>query len=168
MMNTLDYYNRQKDIWDDNELENIRTEYETNGMNIIQIADIHRRTPGSIAYKIKNLGIITCHSLARGYFDYITSNLYREIVDSGNKSDRYKKVKKVTEVNVKMEPPIIRVSSSDIVKMKNEIADLKKDVKEMLRLMNALYEFENKETSSSHDKSSSLDYRDVHNLGTWL
>jgi hypothetical protein len=167
-MNTLDYYNRQKDIWDDKELENIRTEYETNGMNIIQIADIHRRTPGSIAYKIKNLGIISCHSLAKGYFDYISSNLYREIVDSGNKNDRYKKVKKVTEVKIKVEPLVIRVSSSDIVKMKDEIADLKKDVKEMLRLMNALYEFENKEISSSHDKDSSLDYRDVHNLGTWL
>jgi hypothetical protein len=56
-MNGLEYYNRQKEDWGDKELQDIRTEYEIQEMTISQIADIHHRTPGSISYKLKNLGL---------------------------------------------------------------------------------------------------------------
>ena len=88
-MNGLEYYNRQNENWSDKELQDIRTEYETNEMTISQIADIHNRTPGSISYKLKNLGIITHNTLSRGYLDYKNSNLYKQIVEEQKKAWGY-------------------------------------------------------------------------------
>jgi len=153
-MNTLEYYNRQKEAWDDKEIEDVKTEYEEKEMTISQIGDIHYRTPGSISCKLKFLGIIAHNTLARGYLDYKNSNLYKEIVEISKIADIEKKVKKVKKEEKEEKLKIIKeeekkklkISISPvnaIIKMQNEIADLKKDVKEMLRLMNALYDFEN-------------------------
>ncbi len=144
-MNRLDYYNRQKEAWDDKEIQDIRTEYEINEMTISQIADIHRRTPGSISYKIKNLDIISHFTLSRGYSEYKTSELYKEIVEAGKKTDAEKKEKKkMKEATLKgnTESSYLIVKNAEINQMRNEIAELKRDVKEILRLMNALYDFE--------------------------
>ena len=48
-MQSLEYYNRQKNSWEDSELQEIRREYVDGQMTISQIGDIHRRTPGSIS-----------------------------------------------------------------------------------------------------------------------
>jgi hypothetical protein len=133
-MNRLEYYNRQSENWSEKEVQNIRSEYETKEMTISQIADIHHRTPGSISFKLKIIGLITHNTLSRGYLDYKNSDLYKEIVERGKSSDAENKLKKKD----------LPVSSPfrHIIHMRNEIADLKKDVKEILRLMNALYDFE--------------------------
>ena len=138
-MNRLEYYNRQKEGWSDKELQDVRTAYEIDEMTISQIADIHHRTPVSISYKLKNLGLITHNTHSRGYLDYKNSNLYKQIVETGKRYDSEKKEKKE-----KKETKItsLKIPSKEILDMRNEIADLKKDVKEMLRLMNALYDFE--------------------------
>ena len=79
-MQSLEYYNRQKNSWEDSELQEIRREYVDGQMTISQIGDIHRRTPGSISYALKRIDVITNTTLARGYSDYKESNLYKEIV----------------------------------------------------------------------------------------
>ena len=141
-MNSLEYYNRQKEDWSDKELQDIRTEYEINEMTVSQIADIHHRTPGSISYKLKGLGLITHNALSRGYLDYKNSSLYKQIVEAGKVNDSKKKVNKDTKLQVKTGGYPVSTANKEINEMRNEIADLKKDVKEMLRLMNALYDFE--------------------------
>jgi len=151
-MNKHEYYHRQKELWDDKETEDVRTEYETNQMTISQIADIHHRTPGSISYKLKSLGIVIHNTLTRGYLEYRNSNLYKEILEVSKKSDAEKKVKreeraatkeaKLKVVKAAVPTPTTSVPSHEIVELRNEVASLKRDVKEMLRLMNALYEFE--------------------------
>jgi len=145
-MNSLEYYNRQSDPWGQTELEQVRQEYETNEMTISEIADIHHRTPGSISYKLKNLGLITHNTLSRGYSDYKKSDLYREIVQSGKKKDNEKKMKKEAKEAEKAEKAketaILRSKNTEIAELKTEIIGLKKDVKEMLRLIHELYAFE--------------------------
>jgi len=42
-------------------------------MTISQIADIHYRTPRSISYKLKKLGLISNNILSRGYYEYKNS-----------------------------------------------------------------------------------------------
>ena len=140
-MNKLDQYNRQKEAWDEKELCDIKNEYETKELSISQIADIHHRTPGSISYKLKNLGIITHTTLSKGYLEYKNSSLYKEIVETGKATGAKKKVKKETKLKLKTEIPIIN-PTNDIEELRKEVAFLRKDVKEMLRLLNALYDFE--------------------------
>ena len=97
-MNEPEYYNRQKAVWDENELKEIINEYETKKMNISEIADTHFRTPGSIAYKLNKMGLITHNTLARGYQEYKESKLYKTIVARGKLEDAQKKIKKVEKM----------------------------------------------------------------------
>jgi glutamate mutase epsilon subunit len=139
-MNGVEYYNRQKEAWSDKELQDIRDEYETKEMTISQIADVHHRTPGSISYKLRNLGLITHNTESRGYLEYRNSILYKQIVETGKINNT---AKKETKLKAKTEILSLGNQTREMLEIRNEIADLKKDVKEMLRLMNALYDFEN-------------------------
>ena len=165
-MNTREYYDRQKEPWGSIELQDIRCEYETNEMTISQIADIHRRTPGSISYKLKNLGLITHNTLSRGYIEYKNSKLYNDIVNESRLESAIKKNKKEKRMNMSEKitkyitkptesevlapnpksKQIVELrldnSSAEFLELKNEVLSLKNDVKEILRLMNAMYEFE--------------------------
>jgi len=151
-MNKLEYYSRQKTEWDENELQQMKAEYETKQMNISEIADIHRRTPGSISYKLKLLDLIPHYMLSRGYSDYKNSALYKEIVETSTATAAEKKAKKEAALTAKVDTKPndtvdtpqeeVSVQKTRGLRIRNEIADLKKDVKEILRLINAIYDFE--------------------------
>ena len=89
-MNKLEYYDRRKDEWSASETEQLRMEYLYKLLTIIDIADIHKRTPGYISSKLKRMKIISSSDQARGYFDYRNSELYKEIIE---KSDKERKEK---------------------------------------------------------------------------
>lgn len=141
-MNRLEYYNRQKDSWDENEIQSLKSEYEKE-MTISEIADIHNRTPGSISYKLKNMKLIMHNTQSRGYNEYRTSELYKEIVEKGKIMDAEKKEKMKVKAEPKVKAEIKVFYTSEITELKNEISSLKIDVKEMLRLIHELYDFEN-------------------------
>ena len=141
-MNRLEYYNRQKDSWDENEIQSLKSEYEKE-MTISEIADIHHRTPGSISYKLKNMKLIMHNTQSRGYNEYRTSELYKEIVEKGKIMDVEKKEKMKVKAESKVKAEIKVFYTSEITELKNEISSLKIDVKEMLRLIHKLYDFEN-------------------------
>ena len=141
-MNRLEYYNRQKDSWDENEIQSLKSEYEKE-MTISEIADIHHRTPGSISYKLKNMKLIMHNTQSRGYNEYRTSELYKEIVEKGKIMDVEKKEKMKVKAESKVKAEIKVFYTSEITELKNEISSLKIDVKEMLRLIHELYDFEN-------------------------
>ena len=140
-MNSVEYYNRQNEFWGDDETQEIRTEYESKEMTISQMGDIHRRTPGSISYKLKSLGIIDHNTQARGYDEYKNSNLYKEIVGKGRISDSERKIKRLSRYETITVPPQINIPFKQLVDLRSDVETLKTDVKEILRLMNAIYGF---------------------------
>lgn len=139
-MNSLEYYDRQKEAWDENEVKEIIEEYNTKEMTICQIADIHHRTPGSISYKLKNIGVIQHNTISRGYSEYKSSDLYKEIVTKGKITDAEKKIKK--EAKPLKEIKKLTVEATQLTTLLNEMNELKRDVKEILSIIHSLYEFE--------------------------
>jgi polyhydroxyalkanoate synthesis regulator phasin len=140
-MNTVEYYNRQKELWSDTELQEIRTEYQDKEMTISEMGNIHRRTPGSISYKLKNLGLITNNNQARGYDEYKNSDLYKEIVKKGKINDSEKKMKLISQYQTTSVTPQININFKELVDLRSDVEILKTDLKEILRLMNVIYNF---------------------------
>jgi alpha-galactosidase/6-phospho-beta-glucosidase family protein len=136
-MNSLSYYTRQKEVWTNEELEQLRNEYQTQEMTVSKIGDIHKRTPGSISYKLKGMNIVENNTKVRGYSEYKESELYKEIVSSG-KDTRAEKKRENKEVKV----VATKINSEEFLELKKEISGLKEKVDEILRLMNAVYEFQ--------------------------
>jgi predicted GIY-YIG superfamily endonuclease len=71
---------RKKEIlyYDDID-ENIRKLYCIDNKDIIEIGKDMNLTPGSIAHKLKKMNIVASKKQSKGYNDYITSDLYKEI-----------------------------------------------------------------------------------------
>jgi len=149
-MNNLDYYDRQKEPWEEIEDKSVRSRYETKEMNISQIADIHRRTPGSISYKLRSLGIIKHNTLARGYLEYKNSNLYKEIVNRNQINDKHKrenhrkKIEGIETTNTtnytdkKISREKIKQIPSDIIQIKNDIKEINENINKLFELIKIL------------------------------
>jgi uncharacterized Zn finger protein (UPF0148 family) len=170
-MNPLSYYERSKTPWNEHEYSQVKKEYETDLLDITQIANIHKRTPSSIAYALKwQLKIIVHIAASRGYPEYRTSKLYEEVCASCKKEDNEKEKRKEERAKAKEERKEGEKKANEIVKdlekdmdedsssikvpkrmvaimlelesVKNEIKELKSDVKWMLFYMKSLYDFE--------------------------
>jgi DNA-binding transcriptional regulator GbsR (MarR family) len=148
-MNKLEYYSCQKDPWGEEELKQLTEEYQANNMTISEIADIHLRTPGSISYKLKNLGLIEHNTLSRGYTEYRTSELYKEIVEKGRIEDAEKAEKRKERAEKKLQKEVSPVRTiaatpinTEFLQLKREVKEIKDDIKKILELMTAVYEFE--------------------------
>lgn len=138
-MNSLSYYDRSQLPWNSVEADQLQKEYLVDSLNVIECANIHKRTPGCVAYKLRSLNVVYHVSLARGYMEYIKSPLYTEIV---SRPKAAKKTKKSSTLRV-IEDCTNKLSIiEEIEKMKSDINELKGDIKEVLRLMNAVYSFE--------------------------
>ena len=149
-MNLLCFYDRSKVPWTLEESENVRKEYDSDLLNIIDIANIHKRTPGSIAYKLKHLGLIVHSALSRGYAEYKTSELYIEVCNDRKKDDDEKKAKKEETLKSKEEStlklkPTNKYLINEINLLKEEISEIKKDIKQILSYITSIYEFEKDE-----------------------
>lgn len=67
--------NQRYNIYDE---EVIRNMYLLENKDIIEIGNFLNRTPGSIAYSLEKIGIVSRRQLSRGYFDYVFNDLYDE------------------------------------------------------------------------------------------
>jgi len=118
-MEKLAYYVRYELPWDDDEDEQIRNEYIKEGFDIVTIGYIHKRTPGQIACRLRKLSIINITVEARGYADYILSDLYKEIVYTSRERAVKRKEQKEQEKLVKTEEK--RIKMEEAKRLKEEV-----------------------------------------------
>ena len=154
IMNSLSYYHLREEPWTDIEDLQLRTEYVDQELDITQIADLHYKTPGQISYRLKKLGITEhYYKDTRGYNKYVSSSLYQEIKEAPKahiqKEKKERKGRK-TKLNLIEEYTQFQQEQKEnqeeihleVSQLRAEIKGLKKDVKEILRLMTAVYDFE--------------------------
>jgi hypothetical protein len=153
-MNSLSYYHLREEPWTDTEDLQLRAEYVDQELDIVQIADLHYKTPGQISYRLKKLGITEhYYKDTRGYDKYISSALYQEIKNAPKahikKEKKERKVRKTKSQLIKEHTQHQQDQKEnqeeiqlEVSQLRAEIKGLKKDVKEILRLMTAVYDFE--------------------------
>jgi radical SAM superfamily enzyme YgiQ (UPF0313 family) len=149
-MNPLSFYDRSKIPWTTEESEEVKKEYENDLLSIIDIGDKHKRTPGCIAYRLKYLGVIVHNAFSRGYTEYRRSDLYREICKEYKKSDEEKRLKREKKLIVKRDSTENENShklnkiyiTHELKYLKEEVSEIKKDIKQMLSYITSIYEFE--------------------------
>jgi len=129
-MDNLEYYIRRKELWSDTEIDQLKIEYTEKEMSIIDVGNIHQRLPHNISHKLKKLGLITHNRFARGYQEYINSNLYKEFVEKKKIHSKKKRLSEIDEIKNK------------ICEIKNETHELRKYVKIMIKSIYKLYKFE--------------------------
>ena len=88
-MEKFDYYINSGIGWSLIEDDLLKTSYINEGRDILEIAVKHKRTPGGIAYRLRQLDIIKNNPDARGYEEYKNSALFKEVLSN---SSRPKKV----------------------------------------------------------------------------
>ena len=65
--------------WSHEEDEQLIKEYTVNKINLLEICEIHKRKPGGITSRLKRLKLIDMKQNARGYSEYLESDLYKEL-----------------------------------------------------------------------------------------
>ena len=124
--------------WTDEEEDRLLEELDKD-IDIYTIAENHNRTTGGINSRCKVIA----------YKMYLNNIDIEEIIKKtklnkqeiqftiSQRDNRPVKKDKITTTQISIEP-----KNSEIAELKNEIIGLKKDVKEMLRLIHELYAFE--------------------------
>ena len=153
-MNSLSYYHRREEPWTNEEDIQLRVEYVDNQQDIMQIADAHYKTPGQIASRLKTLKITnTYYKDIRGFDIFQQAPLYAEIMRDNKmkrearsqKKEEKKEENKPTRTNKSMLHMFLEQQQTQIDNSKEllvEIKELRTDMKEILRLMTAVYDFE--------------------------
>jgi hypothetical protein len=122
--------------WGSIEDNQLIKEYTLDKLTVMQLSKIHKRMTGGIISRLIRLKLIDKRDNANGYLEYKQSDLYKEICRNKKENRKISKETKITEV-INSE-----IDSLEITLLKKDVIELKKDVKEILRLMNALYDFE--------------------------
>jgi predicted GIY-YIG superfamily endonuclease len=135
--------------WSDEDSCNLVRLYNDENKDIIEIGKVFNRTPGSIAAKLTQLKTINNRVNARGYNDYINSELYKEVCSFYRLNKKEKKERKdnkeiiTNTTNSREENLEIKEMKLEIKEMKLEIIELKGIIKNLSHMLEAVYEFEN-------------------------
>jgi hypothetical protein len=135
--------------WEQEEVQKLLTSIKEK-KPVSEIAAEHERTIGGIRSEQRKLAADYWFTDKKPIEEIvILTGLPKEDIELTIKKRGNAMEAKVTIQNAKlkaMKAPVpthtLSVPSHEIVELRNEVASLKRDVKEMLRLMNALYEFE--------------------------
>jgi hypothetical protein len=128
------FYNRSKEPWDEEEIEQVKREYDNDMLSIIEIGNIHNRTPGTISFQLKKQNILSKTTDARGYIDYRNSDLYAEIVSGNPNNDKKEKKVKIANNDENGQP---KLSKKQIqAGILQEIQEMKKLIQHMIIHLN--------------------------------
>jgi hypothetical protein len=133
--------------WMKEEIDQLLSEIK-DGKSHKQIAIIHKRTIGSILSILKrvaaNLHLINKMEIQQCI--EITGLEKADVLDAIDKREyNERKKKRAAEIKAQVKAQGISVSTrvlDPVTELRKDMNELKKDIKEILRLMNALYEFE--------------------------
>ena len=79
--------------------EKIKFLYCIENENIIEIGKNLEVSPGILAIRLEKLDIIKRIQIARGYFEYVESDLYKQNIERINKEKEYKKIEVNFDIN---------------------------------------------------------------------
>ncbi len=137
--------------WTPEEERQLNKLYNQDLLDIMEISKIHCRAPGGILSRLKLLKYITHRQLARGYDLYKKSNFYKQAIQT-NKENYKNNLTEKLEQTIKsnqLDNTLISICNNDYIElhddvkeMKNEIKDLKNSIKELVKMMKAVYDFE--------------------------
>lgn len=128
------FYDRCKEPWNEEEIKEIISEYNNDQLSIIEIGNIHKRTPGTISYQLKKQNILVKNTDARGYIDYKNSDLYAQIISENQKNTKKEKDIKNMNDDENKEP---KVSKKQIqVEILKEIQEIKMFIKHIITYLN--------------------------------
>ena len=133
--------------WMKEEIDQLLSEIK-DGKSHKQIAIIHKRTIGGILGILKrvaaNLHLINKMEIQQCI--EITGLEKADVLDAIDKREyNERKKKRAAEIKAQVKAQGISVSTrvlDPVTELRKDMNELKKDIKEILRLMNALYEFE--------------------------
>jgi RNA:NAD 2'-phosphotransferase (TPT1/KptA family) len=133
--------------WSQEEDEQLLRLYNDERLDIIEIAKQHRRLPRAIAVRLVSQGIITNEFEANGYSNYKNSEYYKEIVEQKKLVKKEKSISPI--IKEKQENIMITINKNDYLQLKEEITEIKKDIKmlstnmvELISMIKSVYEFE--------------------------
>jgi hypothetical protein len=139
------YPERMGKKWDRDEINKLLSSIK-NKKSVQEIAEEHGRTVGGINSRRRACAVDYYFNDKKTIDEIIELTALSETdineAIARRKYSLHIKEKVKSEKNGKKDTAEPTTQSKEIAELKNEIISLKKDVKEMLRLMNSLYEFE--------------------------
>jgi hypothetical protein len=118
----------RKKIYDEID-EKVKQLYCIENQDILDIGKELNITPGSVAYKLKNMNIIQSKKQAKGYDEYIESKYYEEICKNFDRQNINKNIKINIPKKEQLEKYFEKNENNIKKKIKDEMQKLKLDTK---------------------------------------
>lgn len=136
MSSSISLMNKGKK-WSYEEDYQLKQEYTIQELNIVEIAKIHQRTVGSIISRLKSTEVLSPFLQPEEYFTVRGYNEYLQDTE-------FKEAEKISRNKKEKEHPTLLNSNinSEISEIKRDIVEMKNSIREILTLLNSIYEFE--------------------------
>jgi hypothetical protein len=141
-MEEVKQFTRAGKPWGQIESQQLVKEYNVDKLNLLEICNIHKRMPGGITSRLRRLNLVDMKSEARGFSEYQQSDLYKQICIINQEKFAGKSGNNKQTPIVSASTPAATNNTSDIAQLKKDMKEIKENIDKILELMNAVYQFE--------------------------
>lgn len=133
-------YARAGEPWSGEECERLLDEYKTQNLSLMKISAIHERNPAGVASQMKKLNIIQNITAIRGYTEYKQSAIYQVVQKA--RYERRAQRNAVAEPPAALKEPtqLSLIDRNEIRNLREEINDLKRNMAQLINLLEAAHE----------------------------